>query len=148
MSANLPDHPHVRTILRYYEGCNTGDAGLIRSTLTHDMVHYWVDHKPVTDGDSLSTFAAKTATRTKACWTLDHVLVNAEEAVAEWSMTWTPIGLAEQEVLRGTEWFQFCDGLISEVRAYHCNHHLQDPRNFELRGFPYATRGYAAFDKS
>ena len=146
MKSDLPDHPHVHTIERYYEGCNAADAALISATLSADMVHYWVDHKPVEGGDNVSTFAAKTAARTKATWTLDHALVNGDEAVAEWSMTWTPIGLDTPELLRGTEWFRFRGGLIAEVRAYHCNYHLGDPQNFELRGFPYLARGYQDFE--
>lgn len=147
MSKNLPDHPHVRTIQRYYDACNAYSPEGLRAVLTDDMVHYWVDHIPVSGGDSLASFAAKSASRTKGHWTLDKVLSNGDEAVAEWTMTWTPLGLERQELLRGTEWFIFRDGLIAEVRAYHCNFHLQDPRNFELRDFPYASRGYTVFDK-
>ena len=28
------DHPHIETIKRYYHGCNTADAELIKSTFT------------------------------------------------------------------------------------------------------------------
>ena len=143
--ARLADRPHVRTILRYYEGCNRGDASLIRETLAEDVVHYWVDHRPVAGAESLSAFAAKVAQRTRATWSADHVLVGEDEAVVEWSMRWTPIGGSEEEILRGTEWIRFAGGLICEVRSYHNNHHLSDPGNFELRGFPYVERGYGAF---
>ena len=143
----LPDHPHVRTILRYYEGCNRADAALVRSTLADDVVHYWVDHRPVEGAESLSVFAAKVAQRTRATWSSDHVLSGADEAVVEWSMRWTPIGSSEEEILRGTEWIRFAGGLIHEVRSYHNNHHLCDPRNFELRGFPYEARGYGDFPR-
>ena len=142
---HLPDHPHVRTILRYYEGCNRADAALVGSTLAEDVVHYWVDHRPVEGAESLSVFAAKVAKRTRATWSADHVLVGEDEAVVEWSMRWTPIGGAVEEILRGTEWIRFANGLISEVRSYHNNHHLSDPGNFELQGFPYGERGYSAF---
>ena len=141
----LPRHPRVQTILRYYEGCNRADAALIRSTLADGVVHYWVDHRPVAGAASLSVFAARSASRTRARWSADHVLVGEHEAVVEWSMCWTPIGASEPEILRGTEWIRFEDGLISEVRAYHANHHLASPRNFELRDFPYRERGYGVF---
>ena len=144
---HLPDHPHVRTVLRYYEGCNRADASLIRATLAEDVVHYWVDHRPVEGAESLSVFAAKVAQRTRATWSADHVLAGADEAVVEWSMRWTPIGSNEEEILRGTEWIRFARGLIREVRSYHNNHHLSDPRNFELRGFPYRERGYGDFPR-
>ena len=144
---HLPDHPHVRTILRYYEGCNRTDAALIRATLAKDVVHYWVDHPPVAGAEALSVFATKVAQRTRATWSVDHVLAGADEAVVEWSMRWTPIGESEEELLRGTEWIRFAGGLISEVRSYHSNHHLSDPRNFELRDFPYRERGYWVFPR-
>ena len=146
MNPNLPDHPHVRVIQRYYDACNAYSADALRQLLTPDMVHYWVDHVPVAGGDALASFAAKTAARTKGHWTLDKVMVSAEEAVAEWSMVWTPIGGDQRELLRGTEWFIFREGAIAEVRAYHCNFHLRDPRNFELREFPYRERGYSVFE--
>ncbi len=142
---HLPDHPHVRTVLRYYEGCNRADPALIRATLAEDVAHYWVDHRPVAGAEALSVFAAKVACRTRATWSADHVLAAGDEAVVEWSMRWTPIGASAEELLRGTEWIHFTDGLISEVRSYHSNHYLSDPRNFELRGFPYRERGYGAF---
>ena len=144
-SSKLPDHPHVDTVLRYYAGCNAYDAQMIRSTLTDDMVHYWVDHPPVHGGDHLASFAAKSASRTRAKWSGDHMLVVADEMVVEWSMSWIPIGADHREILRGTEWLCFRDRLISEVRSYHANYHLTDPQNFELRGYPHAARGYAMF---
>ena len=145
---HLPDHPYVRTILRYYEGCNRADASFIRAVLADDVAHYWVDHRPVEGAEGLSEFAAKVAQRTRATWSADHILVGTDEAVVEWSMRWTPIGKNAEELLRGTEWIRFRDGLISEVRSYHNNHHLADPRNFELRGFPYRQRGYGAFPRN
>ena len=144
-SSNLPDHPYVDTIVRYYAGCNAYDTAMIRETLTDDMSHYWVDHTPVHGGDNLASFAAKTANRTKGKWSGDHMLVGEDEVVVEWSMIWTPIGATDREILRGTEWIRFRDGLICEVRSYHANYHLMDPRNFELRGYPHAERGYAMF---
>ena len=90
-------------------------------------------------------FAAKVAQRTRATWSADHVIAGEDEAAVDWSMCWTPIGRSEEEILRGTEWIRFADGLISEVRSYHNNCHLSDPENFELRSFPYRERGYGAF---
>ena len=145
---HLPDLPHVRTILRYYDGCNRADAAHIRKTLSENVVHYWVDHRPVEGAGRLSVFAAKVAWRTRATWSADHVLAGEDEAVVEWSMRWTPIRGSEEEILRGTEWIRFTDGLISDVRSYHNNHHLSDLLNFELRGFPYRERGYGAFPRA
>jgi hypothetical protein len=139
----LPEHPHIDTILLYYRGCNEPDADLMASTFTEDVVHYYVDHEPVRGREGLAGYWAKVGPRTQAHWTVDHAMVCGDEAVIEWAMRWTPPGLGEQELLRGSEWFVFRGGLIAEVRSYHNNYHLRDPANFELRGFPYDQRGYS-----
>jgi len=140
--ASLPDHPNVATVQRYYDGCNTADVALMRSTFTDDVVHYFVDHAPVRGADGLARYWAKVGPRTKAYWSIDHALAQDDEVVIEWSMRWTPIGHAREELLRGAEWYTFRDGKIAEIRAYHANHHLAAPENAELHGFPYADRGY------
>ena len=139
----LPDPPHVHTVLRYYKGCNTADEALMRSTFAEDVVHYYLDHAPVRGRDGLAHYWAKVAPRTRAHWTCDHAIAAGDEAVIEWTMVWTPIGLQMPELLRGTEWYRFEGGLISEIRSYHNNHHLQSPENFQLRGFEYAERDYS-----
>ena len=39
--------------------------------------------------------------------------------VIEWTMSWRDPRSGERRLDRGTEWFEFEDGRISEVRAYH-----------------------------
>ncbi|MEM7540756.1 MAG: nuclear transport factor 2 family protein [Pseudomonadota bacterium] len=136
------DHPHAQTILRYYQGCNTGDVDLMKSTFTDDVVHYFVDLEAVSGADTLAALWQRAASKTKASWHLDHIIVEGDEAVIEWTMRWTPKGLTVEEILRGTEWYLFEDGLIKEIRSYHNNFHLADPSNFELKGFDYAQRTY------
>ena len=140
---DLPDHPHVRTILAYYDGCNRADEAAMRAAFADDVVHYFVDHAPVATAEGLARYWARVGPRTRAHWSVDHALVQGDEAVIEWAMRWTPPGGGE-EILRGTEWFRFRDGRIAEVRSYHANHRLADPRNRELWDFPYEARGYTA----
>jgi hypothetical protein len=135
-------HPFIETIQAYYQGCNDADVELMASTLTDDVVHYFVDHAPVHGAHGLASFWSKVGPRTRARWRLDHALVGGDEAVIEWTMRWTPVGTEREEVLRGTEWYRFRGGRIAEIRSYHVNWHLRDPGNFELRGFDYAGRGY------
>jgi hypothetical protein len=137
-------HPHVETILRYYRGCNTADEALMRSTFADEVVHYYVDHAPVRGADQLAHYWARVGPRTQAHWTLDRAIVEGDEAVIEWSMTWVPVGTERQEILRGTEWYTFRAAKILEIRSYHNNPHLADPANFELREFPYEERGYTS----
>ncbi len=135
-------HPYVDTINRYYQGCNTADFDLMCSTFTPDVVHYFVDHSAVEGAAALANYWVKVGPRTGANWTCDHAVVQEPEAVIEWSMQWTPAATGKPELLRGSEWYLFEDGLIKEIRSYHNNFYLQDPANRELHGFDYAGRGY------
>ena len=141
-SPRTSGHPYIETIKRYYDGCNTADESLMRSTFTADVVHYFVDHGEVRGGRALAHYWARVQPRTQANWRLDHALVQDDEAVIEWSMRWVPPATGVPEILRGSEWYHFRAGLISEIRSYHANHYLSDPANRELRDFPYKTRGY------
>lgn len=142
MASEANEHPFVRTILTYYRGCNTADFDLMKSTFTPDVVHYFVDHGAVRGADALANYWCKVGPKTAANWALDHVIVQDDEAVIEWSMRWTPLATGEPELLRGTEWYCFEAGLISEIRSYHNNFYLQSPENRQLHDFDYAARGY------
>lgn len=134
-------HPYIDVIESYYAGCNSADVERMMATFTDDVVHYFVDHAPVSTAAGLASYWARVGPRTQANWSVDHWLVQEPEAVIEWSMAWQPPGLAV-EILRGTEWFRFRGGRIAEIRSYHNNVHLQAPENRQLHGFAYAERGY------
>lgn len=135
-------HPYIEVIQTYYRGCNTADVELMMSTFTDDVVHYFVDHSAVRGAQGLANYWAKVAPRTQANWQLDHALVQAPEAVIEWSMSWVPAQTGAAELLRGSEWYLFRDDKIAEIRSYHNNYYLQEPANRELWDFDYAARGY------
>ena len=135
---------HITTIQRYYSGCNTADEDLMVSCFTEDVVHYFVDNPPVFGADKLAHYWAVVGPKTQATWNVDHSIAAGDEAVIEWSMRWLPPGNPKGgfERLRGTEWFRFRAGKISEIRSYHCNHLLNAPENRKLHGFDYLGRGY------
>lgn len=135
-------HRYIDTIQRYYQGCNTADVELMKSTFTDDVVHYFVDHGAVSGADGLAGYWAKVGPRTQANWRLDHAIIEEPEAVIEWSMRWVPVQTGEPQLLRGSEWYLFVDDKIAEIRSYHNNFYLNDPRNRELWDFPYVERGY------
>jgi hypothetical protein len=135
-------HRYIDTIQTYYRGCNTADVDLMMSTFTEDVVHYFVDHGAVRGAQGLASYWAKVAPRTQANWVLDHALVDEPEAVIEWSMQWVPAQTGATELLRGSEWYLFRDDKIAEIRSYHNNYYLQDPKNRELHDFDYAQRSY------
>ena len=135
-------HPYIDTIHTYYQGCNTADADLMISTFTDDIVHYFVDHGAVRGAGTLANYWVKVGPKTQANWQLDHCLVQEPEAVIEWSMQWMPVQTGVPEILRGSEWYCFDGGKISEIRSYHNNFYLQNEKNRELWDFQYRDRGY------
>ena len=137
------DHPSVQTIRRYYHGCNTVDVALMQSCFTPDVVHYFTHYKPVRGALELAQFWAHIVPRHRNHFTVDHALVQAPEAVIEWSLALNIAPGSEREYIRGAEWYVFRDGLIAEIRAYYLNRHEAYPHpDFELWGFPYGERGY------
>ncbi len=142
MKPRQSGHPFIETIQTYYRGCNSADFELMLSTFSADVVHYFVDHSAVRGAEALANYWCKVAPRTGANWMLDHALVQEPEAVIEWSMRWTPAATGTPEVLRGSEWYLFEDGRISEIRSYHNNYYLQAPENRRLHDFDYEGRGY------
>ena len=143
------EHPYVTTIKRYYHGCNTADVELMKSTFTEDVVHYFTHHKPIRGAEALAAYWAKMQPRVGGVWTVDHALVQGDEAVIEWTMQWTPPGQKKPQLIRGAEWYVFSDGRIAEIRAYYLNPRLPYMRTaFELEDFPYAKRGYPALSDS
>lgn len=135
-------HQYIDVIKHYYHGCNTADYDVMMSTFTDDVVHYFVDHGAVRGAQGLASYWVKVGPRTHAHWTLDHALVQDDEAVIEWSMRWTPAATGTPELLRGSEWYLFKGDKIAEIRSYHNNYFLQDPKNRELWNFDYELRGY------
>lgn len=134
----------LETIIRYYDGCSTGDVELMRSTLHDDVVHYFLAPNPgstaVRGAAHLARYWRKVQAMIDACWVVDHCLAGESEAVIEWTMFWHPAGVPGRVATRGAEWFTFAaDGRIIEIRSYY----RQDPSTTELDGFPYAPRGYS-----
>ncbi len=141
--AETPVRERYRAIIEaYYRGCNTADVALMTSTFTEDVVHYFVDHSAVRGAEALANYWAKIGPRTKANWTLDHIIAEGSEAVIEWSMAWTPPATGVEEILRGSEWYVFEGDRIAEIRSYHANYYLAKPETRELRDFDYVGRGY------
>jgi hypothetical protein len=137
------EHPFVATIKRYYEGCNQANFELIRSTFTDDVVHYFTHAPVVSGGDALANFWTRVVPRYGNVFTVDHGIVQDDEAVIEWSLELTPREGVARELIRGAEWYVFREDRICEIRAYYLNRHDPIPdESFELRDYPYTERGY------
>ena len=137
-------HPYIQTVQRYFHGCNTLDVNLMMSCFTDDVVHYFTHYKPVRGSRALAEFWAHIGPKHGNRFAVDHGIVQEPEAVVEWSLELTMEPATGREMIRGSEWYLFRDGLIAEIRAYYLNRHEPYPRaDFELWEFPYAERGYA-----
>lgn len=136
-------HPYIELIETYYQGCNQADATLMLSTFCDDVVHYFTHHPPIEGAQNLANYWMKMQPRINAQWQLDHAIVQGDECVIEWTMSW--ISPAQQrELIRGAEWYVFRGDKIAEIRAYYLNRHIPyEHENFELEGFPYSARSYS-----
>ncbi|HEX2171806.1 MAG TPA: nuclear transport factor 2 family protein [Dehalococcoidia bacterium] len=136
----MPDEEQrpLATIRRYYHGCSTGDRDLMMSTFSEDVVHYFPTHDPVRGAAALAEHWVRVHDRTDAVWTVDHGIWQGDEAVIEWSMRFRDPRSGTIGMIRGAEWYVFQEGRIVEIRPYY--HPGQNVT--ELRGFPYAQRGY------
>lgn len=132
-----------RLIRRYYDGCSSGDLAELDATLHEDVVHYFLEPNvgstPVRGRSHLSRYWRKVSQLIDATWIVDHLLVEGDEAVIEWTMFWRPDASAERVATRGSEWFVFRDDRIAEIRAYY----QQRPVTTQLADFPYPQRGYS-----
>ena len=130
-------------IVRYYDGCSTGDLDELLATLHPDVVHYFLAPNPgsvpVVGAEHLARYWRKVAGMIDARWVVDHALAAGAEAVIEWTLFWRPDGTHERVATRGAEWFVFRDGLIAEIRSYY----QQRPHTTELHGFGYRDRSYS-----
>jgi ketosteroid isomerase-like protein len=129
---------HVRS---YYAALNTGDAELVASHFSEDAVHYYTRLGPHRGARAIADNAALGVEHLDAQWHLEDGIEDGERAVIEWSMTWRDPRSGARRIDRGTEWFEFSDGRIREVRAYH--HSDAKNRSGDLLGFDHAGRGHS-----
>jgi ketosteroid isomerase-like protein len=122
---------HVRG---YYAVINTGDADAIAEYFTDDAVHYYTRMAPHR-GRAIAERAAWAVANIGAEWSMYNGIDDGEQAVIEWAMAWRDPESGERRLDRGTEWFRFRDGRISEVRAYY-------NRSGDLIDFDHAGRGH------
>jgi ketosteroid isomerase-like protein len=128
---------HIRS---YYEALNTGDADLVASHFTDDAVHYYTRLGPHESSRAIADNASWAVEQIDGQWHLEHGIEQGDEACIEWSMTWRDPKSGEKRINRGAEFFQFRDGRIAEIRAYH--HGDSKNPSGDLLGFDHAGRGH------
>ena len=135
----MSDSPldHVRS---YYEALNTGDAERVSAHFTDDATHYYTRLGPHEGGRAIGEHTHWAVENLDGQWNIEDAIEDGDRVVIEWTMTWRAPDSGERRIDRGTEWFEFRDGLIREVRAYHHG----DPKNpsGDLLSFDHAERGH------
>jgi ketosteroid isomerase-like protein len=128
---------HVRS---YYEALNTGDPDEVTRHFTDDAVHYYTRLGPHEGGRTIGEHTNRAVEHLEGQWFIEDAVDDGERVVIEWTMTWRDPKSGERRLDRGTEWFEFSNGKIREVRAYHHS----GPKNpsGNLLGFDHPGRGY------
>jgi len=134
---------NVSVVLKYFDGCNSGDINDLLSTLDPDVIHYFLPEqfKPIRGAEHLAKYWRKFKALLNPTWKIDHIIAHDNEVVSEWSCLWTPEGTSLRRMMRGCEWYVMRDDNIAEVRAYFG---YNDQSDTVLTGFPYGSRGYLA----
>lgn len=132
---------NISVVLKYFDGCNTGDLDDLVDTLAPEVIHYFLPQqfKPIQGAQHLARYWRKFKVLLNPNWKIDHIIAQGNEVVSEWSCLWTPEGTGVRRMMRGSEWYLMREDRIAEVRAYFG---YSDKFNTELAGFPYGARGY------
>jgi len=138
--AAMSNLDHVRS---YYEALNSGDADRVAKHFTDDAVHYYTRLGPHR-GREIAENAQWGVENVDGQWWMEHGIEQGDEAVIEWTMTWSDPKSGEQRLNRGTEWFRLEDGRIAEIRAYH--HGDRKNPSGDLLGFDHGARGHTTMD--
>ena len=128
---------HVRS---YYAALNTGDSESVAAHFTDDAVHYYTRLGPHEGARTIGDHTELAVEQIEGHWEIEDAVDDGERVVIEWTMTWRDPRSGERRLDRGTEWFEFRDGKIAEVRAYH--HSGPKNRSGDLLGFDHAGRGH------
>lgn len=137
----MPPESHVQLVLRYFDGCNTGDVAELKLTLEDDVVHYFLPqiHPPIRGAEHLAQYWRKFCQIYQPTWKIDHTIASGDEVVSEWSCAYTLPKSGKRMMFRGTEWYVVRNRRIAEIRAYY---QYDESRDCQLSGFPYTDRGY------
>jgi ketosteroid isomerase-like protein len=132
---------HIRS---YYDALNSGDPGRVAEHFTPDAVHYYTRLGPHRGARTIGEHTEMAVEQLEGRWHVEDGIEDGTRAVIEWTMTWRDPRSGERRLDRGTEWFEFRDGLISEVRAYH--HGNRKNPSGDLLGFDHAGRGHTVLE--
>ena len=138
---NAHETTNISVVLKYFDGCNSGDLDVLLNTLDPDVVHYFLPARfpPINGAEHLAKYWRKFKNVLNPVWRIDHIMGRDDEVVSEWSCLWTPQGRSRRVLMRGTEWYVMREERIAEIRAYFL---CDDSADTQLTGFPYSERDY------
>ncbi|TCP56435.1 ketosteroid isomerase-like protein [Tamaricihabitans halophyticus] len=120
----------------YFAACTRGDPAAVRAQFQPDAVVYDLNHAPVWGAEAIGEFYARVWARWDgASWEVNTFVAQEDVAAAEWTMRGVSSGTPF--VVRGSEHYEFQDGLISQIRQYW--HYDRIDPGIGLRDYPYAT---------
>lgn len=134
---------HVRS---YYDALNRGDPDEVAAHFTDDATHYYTRLGPHEGARTIGEHTERAVKHLQAHWHIEDAIEDGDRAVIEWTMSWTDPRSGDRRLDRGTEWFEFRDDRIAEVRAYH--HSNEKNRSGDLLGFDHRGRGHTMLDET
>ena len=79
-------------MLRYFDGCNTGELDDLLPMLAEDVIHYFLpENFPTIRGaEYLARFWRKYKRTLDPTWRIDQIIGAGDLVVSEWSCRWRP----------------------------------------------------------
>src|SRR5690349_17040220 len=83
---------NIAVVRHYFDGCTSGDVEVLKSTLTPDVVHYFLPREfaPIRGAEHLARHWRKFKQVLNPVWSIDRIVAQGDEVVTEWSCIWTP----------------------------------------------------------
>ena len=125
---------NIERIRAYFASCGEGNAKTVAAHFTENARIYDLNHAPVIGRETIGKFWEKIVRKwAGATWHLDTSVEDGERAAIEWTMRGVHNG--REFTVRGSEHYEFEDGLIREIRQYWT--FTPDAPGSELVDFPY-----------
>jgi len=119
----------------YFASCNAGDDAEIAAHFTPDAVVWDANTRPARGPDEIGLMWVKVRERWGgARWEVLSTVVEGDRAAVEWAMHGTDRKSGRAFTFRGSDHYEFRDGLICEIRQWW----TFDPTRLDtgLRGHP------------
>ncbi len=78
---------NIAVVLRYFDGCNSGDLDELLSTLAPEVVHYFLPESfpTIRGAEHLAKYWRKYKLVLQPTWRIDEIIGQGDRVVSEWS---------------------------------------------------------------